>query len=209
MSLYEVLFGIVVVPAHNADGMRVIKYTLIGILRPVRAEVFPLLRCLVRPGRLCVYADRDTAVCQQLLFDRFSPPRIISIDCFHLIFILRRTGQNIGVFQSVRLIEPVFVGNPPVVVAAVAEPSHTAVFFTVLIIPGNKPALCLPVSSLIDQYLFIAVVQSSSVLQVRAYARGEQPGRVSRLSSHHLLRARHRDGKMIALTFLRVLRVFQ
>ena len=46
MSLDEVLFGIIVVPAHNADDMRVIKYGSI----------------------------------------------------------LRRTGQNIGVFQSVRLI---------------------------------------------------------------------------------------------------------
>ena len=54
MSLDKVLLGIVVIPAHNTDGVRIVVYPLVGILRPVRTEVFPLLRRLVRPRTLCV-----------------------------------------------------------------------------------------------------------------------------------------------------------
>ena len=211
MSLYKVLLGIVVIPPHDANRMRIIKCTLIGILCPVRAEVFPLFRRLVRPRAFCVYRDRDTAVCQQLLFNRFCSSRIIGIDLFFPILglHLRRTGQNIGVLESVRLIETVFFRNIPIVVLAVAHPPHAAVLFTVFIVPGDDPALCLAVSSPIYQHLFITFVQTFSVLQVRPNARGVQPGRKTHPSSYHLLRAGCFDRKMLSLAILRVLRVIQ
>ena len=205
--LVKILPGIVIVPTHNTDGMRITICALVGILRKVRTEVFPLLCRPVRSRALCLKAERDAAVCQQLLLDRSSSQRIVGI-AFPVLIICRR-GQNIGVLQPVRLIEPVFLGNLPIVVFTVTKPSPAGLFFTVLIVPVDEPALCLAVSSLIDQHFFIALVQPASVLQVRAYTRRVQPGHVSRVPALHLLCSGQRNRPPLPLAVLRILRVIQ